>query len=133
MRWTRARRQWRGSGGSGHGSDWQLCAGSQDSGGTGGSTCSGHGRGAAAAALTDGARRKAGTQGRNAGHWRGLTARAAQRKCERCGMKRSGVSFYKTVWQLNGFRKPKSCRNKFRYYCEIHAYTNFHPAEKHKI
>ena len=34
--------------------------------------------------------RKAGTQGKNAGHWMGLTAGAAQRKCERCGMKMSG-------------------------------------------
>ena len=42
-------------------------------------------------------------------------------------------TFYKTVWQLKGFQKPKSRRNKFRYYCEIHAYTNFHPVEKHKI
>ena len=44
---------------------------------------------AAAAALTDGARLGE-AQGRNAGHWRGLTAGAAQRKCERCGMKMSG-------------------------------------------
>ena len=32
--------------GSGHGSDWRLCAGSQDSGGTSGSASSRHGRGA---------------------------------------------------------------------------------------
>ena len=124
--------------GSGHGNDGRLCVGSQDSGGTGGSTSSGHGRGArqrrtAAADLTDGARLGE-AQGRNAGHWRGLTTGAAQRKCERCGMKMSGgAPFYKTVWQLKGFQKPKSRRNKFRNYCEIYACTNFHPAEKHKI
>ena len=44
-----------------------------------------------------------------------------------------GGAFYKTVWKLKGFQKPMSHRNKFRYYCEIHAFTNFHPAEKHKI
>ena len=58
---------------------------------------------AAAAALTDRARLGE-AQGRNAGHWRGLTAGVAQRKCERCGMKMSGgAPFYKTVWQLKGF------------------------------
>ena len=37
-----------------------------------------------------------------------------------------GGPFYKTVWQLKGFYKLKIHRNKFRYYCEIHACTNFH-------
>ena len=95
---------------------------------------------AAAAALTDGARLGE-AQGKNAGHWKGLTAGAAERKCERCGMQMRGgggggggvVPFYKTVWQLKGFQKLKSRKNKFRYYCEIHACTNFHPVEKHKI
>ena len=31
----------------------------------------------------------AAAQGENAGHWRGLKAGAAQRECDRCGMKMS--------------------------------------------
>ena len=40
--------------------------------------------------------RRVGTQGRDAGHWRRLTAGAAQGKCGRCGMKMSGGALFIT-------------------------------------